>query len=234
LYICIVPIFISLSHAGGCKHLRLGLVLCTQRGSDLEGERQRIAHSIVESGSYVIDGNLLVVPSREEHVFNLLDMSTSKCSCVAHSQGLQCVCVLVAASLGLSAEEVNASPEMEVTAGPSPVSPPAHCEPTLPQKLKELCDWAESEAYQDIPGLETLINRAHAKVFSNFRQTSRKKKITPLQPWRKTVSSDHSTYSNQSSRSKRSRKSSAPNFKAKTSSTLVKKAKRAKGIGELY
>lgn len=73
-----------------CKHFHLALHVAARRGLDVEQMRRRVADDIIISQSYeVVDDEVLVF----QDIMTVV--SGKRCTCIAASHGLYCVCRLV-------------------------------------------------------------------------------------------------------------------------------------------
>lgn len=183
----------------------------------------------MQDSSYVAEGAQIVVMYNDST--SVYDTKANKCSCVASSHGQTCLCSLLVCMIerpDLASSEEDAT----LIEQPVPTKPLV----PVPQMLAELSTWASSSNYEELPGLANLVRNAHTKVFSSFKAKSKKRKITVLHPYRKEIVKNQQEHNyNSEGKKKKGIKRKTPNdFHTKTSSTLVKKSRRAKGISELY
>jgi len=214
--------------------LRFGLLQAGKMGIDVISERKKVAEKLVEQEAFLLEGTRIIVNG--DTWSSLYDVCARKCSCVAYSQGIKCVCSYMAENIHvpINSQEDDGDQSNKSNGNSDNLS--------VQQMLSELSSWANSDSYSPDAGTESLIARAHSKVFRSFSKRTNVRKIKVLHPHRRNitqsrrVSAQHQehTYHEQVKTRRGVKRKTPSDFKVKTYSSSVKKIRRVKGIAELY
>lgn len=225
LYFVVIFLFLT----DGCKHIQFGMLLLAKDSVSLKDLQRSAVENLMREESYIVDDQTVEILHEDRvTVFSRVD---SKCSCIAFSQLQSCVCSMLVQQINL--EEPKDEP-MESTETECSGTSKEDSEIPISQVVQELSDACHC------PRIERILRRAHAEAFSSFQSSNTRKNIRPLQPYRRAMLArkkalEHAYQRDSGKTTNRQRKYKTPNdFHSSTSSSLVRKSRRVKGIKEIY
>ena len=190
-----------------CKHIHLAQLEASMRGLKIEDMRHEKAKEIISKMLYTVEEDDYISVFDEDGHVGIVNINNRSCLCVAHSHNLKCVCVIVCELLFLNANQ-NVPDETCSDIAVADESPSMSSNQEILKKTDDIYSWINSQSFdlslQKVE-ISKQINTLHQTIFGSFDRCTRKRKIIPLQPNRKTVSrmqsGDHAYYSVSSSKS---------------------------------
>jgi hypothetical protein len=205
--------------------------MAAMRNKDVQHMREILAKDLFERDHYTVDDNDISV--LDEEVTTVI--GGKKCTCIASSHGIRCICLMVAelvaqsdAAAGCENNVDNDEHSSSVTAEhTATTAADPSVDLTARQQIHEIQMWLEndsdavnshgrkSDIVKDLRNLHTLI-------FSKmFRKTTRKRKIAPNCSYRRSIdkakkikmASDHIYVSNMTNTTKKSKTMPDGSFK---------------------
>ena len=225
---------------GGCKHLQVACALAKDKGLNIDKERKLLAHNMYQQGNYVQCGKSLLITS--EHISSVYDLSCNKCSCVASSHGIPCIRSFLAEHFKIVDES-----ELEQHDNVAMSQNSKKTLQSVQEMLTDLNAWANSPDYRQIPRVDQLVQRTHTLVFGQMTGSScRKRKLTPLHPYRKEMerklkgysamgTTDHQYNKREGVTKRRGSKIKTPlDYKVKRAGLSLKRKHRVMGVTQIY
>ena len=182
---------------GLCKHLHIARNVAASRNINWEAAQATLANDLFELGHYTYDGSTVCVFDGD-NVY--IVTSDNRCTCVASSHKVKCICQQVASlvknSVAHSSCDTPAIPNSAMS--DEPASPPSQSEPhskryTVKQQLQELLAWVDSDQFEAVNKTRQgeiiqKISAAHALAHNQkFRKITRKRKIEPNCSYRRSM-----------------------------------------------
>ena len=181
------------SQQGMCKHFHVAQNVASLKGQDVESLRFSIAERLFSENMYIIDGEDICVFDDNGDVSTVI--SRQKCTCIAASFGLYCICKHLVSLV--SGNDGIASAEQEILDSGFDRAPQEECSrdasiiDIAKVKLGELQALLTSENIKTHPRQKEIlsqINQLHSVAFStSFRRVCRKKKIEVNSSYRRAV-----------------------------------------------
>lgn len=173
---------------GLCKHQHLGLMAAASRGIDIVNERQKRADEILKNRTYYFDERfhqIEVISGSGDVSLVKIDAKAFSCSCMAFSHGIKCICMLVASSVAPTLNEVEA-PEVSDNTGTAPVD----LDDVIRGKVDEISSFVNSDKLTSLNANQkdkvlASVTSLHSMLYmAKFRKVTRKRRQTPLHPYR--------------------------------------------------
>lgn len=169
---------------GVCKHLHVADAGASQAGVDIASVRRVKAENLHELDLYTVAADSVEVIDADGNG-GIVDINTQKCTCVANSHGVDCVCLIVARLTGACEKPTENIHHVQESDGDLHVPEEKDCA-TL---IEDLYLWSKSSSYQNNPDLRNALKRAHTMAFGSFvnKKRANKRKITALHSYRKKI-----------------------------------------------
>jgi hypothetical protein len=168
---------------GMCKHIHIGLAKAEDRGISVEDARSRVAMKLFQDKSYHEDNGEIVVYDGE---FVSTVLHGNRCTCVAASHGLTCLCQQIA----IMVSEVATGSASDVVAPVDNAVPSeTDADDLATQKLHEIAAFLSSgKEHTSHATIIKEVNKLHSLVFNApFKKITKKRKIGPNSASRKII-----------------------------------------------